>query len=122
MVKGTVAFVVLPKLRAGGILVLDGLGTRFSGRYFVTKTIHSLSAARYTTKFECRLEEVFMAQPFADHGLILCTVIASDDPAGLGNVRVQHPASPDQPSTQTPVSQMMARGDAGTCVRPPPRY
>src|SRR3546814_2577531 len=61
-----------------------------------------------------------MAQPFADNGLILCTVIDSDDPEGLGNVRVQYPDFADQPSTWAPVSTMMASGDAGTWFRPKP--
>src|SRR3546814_3085618 len=61
-----------------------------------------------------------MAQPFADNGLILCTVIDSDDPEGLGNVRVQYPDFADQPSTWDPVSTMMASGDAGTWFRPKP--
>jgi uncharacterized protein len=58
MVKGSGTVVGLPKLRAGGVVVLDGLGTRFSGRYFLTKTVHSIGDAGYTTKFDCRLEEV----------------------------------------------------------------
>lgn len=58
MVKGSGTVVGLPKLRAGGVVVLDGLGTRFSGRYFVTKTVHSIGDGGYTTKFDCRLEEV----------------------------------------------------------------
>lgn len=58
MVKGSGTVVGLPRLRAGGVLVLDGLGTRFSGRYFVTKTTHSIGDGGYTTKFDCRLEDV----------------------------------------------------------------
>ena len=57
-VTGSGSVVGLPKLRAGGIVVLDGLGTRFSGRYFVTKTTHSIGGSGYTTKFDCRLEDV----------------------------------------------------------------
>jgi phage protein D len=58
MVKGSGSVVGLPDLRAGSVLILDGLGTRFSGRYFVTKTTHSIDDGGYTTRFECRREEV----------------------------------------------------------------
>src|SRR3546814_6510766 len=61
-----------------------------------------------------------MAQPFADNGLILCTVIDSDDPEGLGNVRVQYPDFANQPSTWAPVSTWMASDAAGTWYRPTP--
>jgi phage protein D len=58
MVKGTGSTVGLPNLRAGSVVEIDGLGDRFSGRYFVTKTIHSMGDGGYTTQFECRREEL----------------------------------------------------------------
>jgi len=57
MVKGSGSTVGLPDLRAGIILELTGLGKRFSGRYFVTATTHTISDSGYTTQFECRKEE-----------------------------------------------------------------
>jgi phage protein D len=48
----------LPDLRAGSVVYIDGLGERFSGRYFVTSTTHAISDSGYTTQFECRREEV----------------------------------------------------------------
>lgn len=48
----------LPDLRAGSQLQIDGLGTRFNGRYFVTSTTHSLGMSGYTTQFECKLIEL----------------------------------------------------------------
>jgi phage protein D len=57
MVKGTGSTVGLPDLRAGNVIVIDGLGSRFSGRYFVTATTHSIGDGGYTTQFECRMEE-----------------------------------------------------------------
>ncbi|MEM6679615.1 MAG: phage baseplate assembly protein V [Pseudomonadota bacterium] len=59
-------------------------------------------------------------KPFSDNGLILCTVIDSDDPEGLGNIRVEFPDFANQPSTWAPVSTMMASGGAGTWFRPKP--
>jgi uncharacterized protein len=58
MVKGTGSVTGLPDLRAGTVLQIDGLGDRFSGRYFVTSTTHAIGDSGYTTQFECRREEV----------------------------------------------------------------
>jgi phage protein D len=57
MVKGSGATVGLPDLRAGSVVQIDGLGDRFSGRYFVTGTTHTMGDGGYTTQFECRREE-----------------------------------------------------------------
>jgi uncharacterized protein len=58
MVKGTGSTVGLPDLHAGTVLEIDGLGTRFSGRYFVVASTHSIADSGYTTQFECRREEL----------------------------------------------------------------
>ena len=58
MVKGTGSVVGLPDLRAGSVVMIEGLGTRFSGRYFVTSTTHTIGDGGYTTQFECRREEL----------------------------------------------------------------
>jgi uncharacterized protein len=58
MIKGSGSVVGLPDLRAGTVLHIDGLGKRFSGRYFVTATTHSIGDSGYTTRFECRREEL----------------------------------------------------------------
>ncbi len=58
MVKATGSTVGLPDLRAGVVLEIDGLGERFSGRYFVLATTHAIADSGYTTQFECRREEL----------------------------------------------------------------
>jgi len=58
MLRGSGSTVGLPDLRAGTAVVIDGLGTRFSGRYFVTSTTHTISDGGYTTRFDCRREEL----------------------------------------------------------------
>jgi phage protein D len=58
MVKGSGSTVGLPDLRTGSVVQIDGLGKRFSGRYFVTATTHTISDSGYTTQFECRREEI----------------------------------------------------------------
>ena len=58
MVKVSGSTVGLPNLRAGSVVEIDGLGSRFSGRYFITATTHSIGDSGYTTQFECRREEL----------------------------------------------------------------
>jgi uncharacterized protein len=58
MIKATGSTVGLPDLRAGTVLEVDGLGSRFSGRYFVTATTHTIGGNGYVTSFECRREEL----------------------------------------------------------------
>jgi phage protein D len=58
MVKATGSTVGLPDLRAGVVLEIDGLGDRFSGRYFVLATTHTIADSGYSTQFECRREEL----------------------------------------------------------------
>ena len=47
----------LPDLRAGQRLQIVGLGSRFSGTYFVTETTHTIGDGGYTTRFNARREE-----------------------------------------------------------------
>jgi len=58
MVKGNGSVAGLPDIRAGTVLMIDGLGDRFSGRYFVVSTTHAIGDSGYTTQFECRREEL----------------------------------------------------------------
>jgi uncharacterized protein len=58
MIKGSGSTLGLPDLRAGRAIYLDGLGKRFSGRYFVTATTHTCGDGGYTTSFDCRREEL----------------------------------------------------------------
>jgi uncharacterized protein len=58
MVKGTGSVAGLPDIRSGTVLEIDGLGERFSGRYFVVSTTHTIGDSGYTTQFECRREEL----------------------------------------------------------------
>lgn len=51
MVEASGTTVGLPNLRAGQKVQIHGLGARFSGIYFITKTTHTLNDSGYTTKF-----------------------------------------------------------------------
>ncbi len=53
-----VKVVGLPDLRAGQVVVIDGVGARLSGEYFVTRTRHTLTPEEgYLTTFNCRREQ-----------------------------------------------------------------
>jgi uncharacterized protein len=58
MVKATGSVPGLPDIRAGTVLEIDGLGERFSGRYFIVASTHAIGDGGYTTQFECRREEL----------------------------------------------------------------
>jgi len=56
-VNATATTVGLPDLRAGVNVQIGGLGSRFSGTYFVTDTTHTIGASGYTTRFNARRED-----------------------------------------------------------------
>jgi uncharacterized protein len=58
MLKASGSTVGLPDLRAGSVIHVDGVGTRYTGRYFVTSTTHNIGDGGYTTQFTCRREEI----------------------------------------------------------------
>ncbi len=57
MVKASGTTVGLPDLRSGKQLRILGIGSRFSGTYFVTETTHTIDDSGYTTKFKARRED-----------------------------------------------------------------
>jgi uncharacterized protein len=62
MVKASGRTVGLPKLRAGTLIDIEGVGARLSGTYYVTKTTHTIGDGGYTTQFECRREDTSSSQ------------------------------------------------------------
>ncbi len=56
LITGRGSTVGLPDLRAGRVVVINGLGARYNGRYLVTESTHKISGAGYTTEFNARLE------------------------------------------------------------------
>jgi uncharacterized protein len=57
LVKLQATVVGLPRLRAGSRVLIDGIGLRLSGEYFVTESTHTLGAAGYLTRFAARRED-----------------------------------------------------------------
>ena len=58
LVTGSGSTVGLPELRAGRPVFIQGMGSRFSGRYLVTTSTHAIGDSGYTTQFEARMEEL----------------------------------------------------------------
>jgi Bacteriophage probable baseplate hub protein len=57
LVEATGTTIGLPDLRAGQRVKIVGLGARFSGTYFVTRTTHTVNDSGYLTKFTGRREQ-----------------------------------------------------------------
>jgi hypothetical protein len=57
-----------PRIRAGTVLRLDGLGVQFGGLYRVTSATHSIGGSGYHTAFEVRKEIWFTTIPLVAQG------------------------------------------------------
>jgi phage protein D len=57
IVKASATCIGLPDLRAGRRVVIEGLGPRFSGTYFITDSTHTIGDSGYITKFNARREQ-----------------------------------------------------------------
>jgi uncharacterized protein len=57
LVTASATTVGLPDLRAGQRVHICGVGSRFSGNYFVTDTTHTIGESGYTTRFNARRED-----------------------------------------------------------------
>ncbi|MGH8066283.1 MAG: phage late control D family protein [Candidatus Entotheonellia bacterium] len=57
MVTASGTCVGLPDMRAGQWVKIAGVGSRFSGTYFVTETTHTINDQGYITKFNARRED-----------------------------------------------------------------
>jgi phage protein D len=62
-----------PRIRAGTVLQLEGLGEQFGGLYRVTSATHSLDSGGYRTSFEVRKEIWFGSIPAVQQGAVRVT-------------------------------------------------
>jgi hypothetical protein len=65
-----------PRIRAGTVLRLKGLGVRFGGLYRVTSATHSIDSGGYRTSFEVRKEIWFGSIPLFEQGALPIDVSA----------------------------------------------
>jgi uncharacterized protein involved in type VI secretion and phage assembly len=88
-----------PNVRAGQVVELADLGTRFSGKYFVTTARHIYRDAGFETEFEARGlrsgsfgEQLLHQEPVERWpGAVVATVTDTSDPEGMGRVKVLYP-------------------------------
>jgi phage protein D len=59
-----------PRIRAGAVLRLEGLGAQFGGLYRVTAATHTLDSSGYRTGFEVRKEIWFGSIPLPEQGAV----------------------------------------------------
>lgn len=59
-----------PRIKAGGVLRLDGLGEKFGGLYRVTSVAHHLDSGGWRTSFEVRKEVWFGSVPLPEQGAV----------------------------------------------------
>ena len=116
-VTGTGSVVGLPDLRSGTVLELDGVGSRFSGRFFVTETTHTIGDGGYTTQFTCRREELQVNENDTN-GIVIGVVCSLEDPDNLGRVQVEYPHLDNKRSDWIRMVNTMAGAGRGAFFRP----
>lgn len=67
---GTGSTIGNPRIRAGSVLRLEGLGIQFGGLHRITKAMHTLDAGGYRTRFETRKEIWFGSIPLPEQGAV----------------------------------------------------
>lgn len=110
-----------PNLLAGKTIEVKGVGQRFSGKYFVTSTTHTYTAAEgYTTQFSINgkrpgnllalLENESKAVPVQAAATIVVAIVTNiNDPEDMARVKVKYPTiTEDDESFWAPVAMPMA--------------
>lgn len=59
-----------PRIKAGTVVQLEGIGKQFGGRYRVTSATHSFGSSGYTTSFEVRKDIWFGSIPPFEQGAV----------------------------------------------------
>lgn len=127
LVAEGVAFQV-PGVRAGQFVEIEGVGTKYSGKYMVTEARHTYSIEKgLTCRFTARgarnglLAEQLMQQEPLDRwpGVVFGVVTNTDDPNDWGRVKVKFPWLSD--SDESWWARLVAPGagpQAGLCAIP----
>jgi phage protein D/phage baseplate assembly protein gpV len=111
-----------PRVQAGRIVTISGVGTRFGGQYFVTSATHIYNEDGYETLFNIsgRQPDTLLNLLNSAHdggqnwGIAIGIVTNNKDPEGLGRVKVKFPwLSENETSTWARLAMPMAGQDKG---------
>jgi phage protein D len=104
--EGSGACIGMPKLRAGDMIEIRGIGKRFSGRYTLSRVTHTINESGYQTQFEVTqkysttllqsLRKKISESPSPNqqeriYGVVIGKVENNVDPEGLGRVQLSFP-------------------------------
>jgi phage protein D len=97
-----------PQIRPGRVIALANMGTRYSGKYYVTETRHRYCQRVYKTNFAVRgLREgtLLSTLPPKTHlqpgqTLLVGLVTNNNDPKGWGRVKVKYPTLSNKDESQ----------------------
>ena len=64
-----------PRIKAGSVLRLEGLGEQFGGLYRVTSAKHTIDSGGYQTNFDVRKEVWFGSIPLVEQGAVQARVL-----------------------------------------------
>jgi phage protein D len=117
-----------PRLRAGGRIEVDGVGSRFGGTYALSSVTHIVRSSRgYETRFTVSpgparalgaATRPAAGQPWR-HTIVVGLVTNNQDPDELGRVRVSYPAlGPDHEGWWARVAGAAAGGRRGLLMMP----
>jgi phage protein D len=88
-----------PRLIAGEVVEIKNVGDRFSGKYYVTRAIHTFRPGEYETRFSVSgLQPATLLSMLAPEedigkpsGLVIGIVTNNEDPDKLGRIKVKYP-------------------------------
>jgi uncharacterized protein involved in type VI secretion and phage assembly len=118
-----------PRLRAGSTVKVEGVGSRFSGTYRLTSTVHAFrGSSGYETRFRVSGDSsrslVDLLTPstrpgWDSGGVQVAVVTQNDDPDGLGRVRVKYPElGDDTEGWWARIASPGSGGDRGLLMTP----
>ncbi len=93
-----------PNLLAGSLAAVTGVGTRFSGTYFITEARHVWRQGEYTVQFQVSgrnpysVRELLVGDEMSQNrinGVVVAKVTSTKDPENLGRVKVNYPWMPE---------------------------
>ena len=116
-----------PKIKAGALIKINGLGRNYSGTYRVAKAVHVIrGGSGYVTQFSNSAgEHSLLGQsgnggPISINSIMIGVVTNNQDPDKMGRVRVKLPALSEVETFWAPVGVPSAGQNRGLTMLPVP--